>query len=646
MAWRRRALSLCLENKHFKVDQRVLNAAVGRNNVSAQLQNHAYGTSSKGKSYDDVFNQSIKNPDEFWAEAADQLVWNKKWNKVLDNSKSPFTEWFSGGEISTCYNAVDRHVDSGRGDNLALIHDSPVTNTVQKITYKQLQQKVSKLAGVLRKYGVNKGDTVLIYMPMIPEAVITIMACTRIGAIHSLVFGGFAAKELSVRINHLAPKVVVSANCGVEPNRIVPYKPMLHDALNMIEFKPNKCVIFNRPGFDRAPMTKNLDVCWEEEMSDIKPVDCVPVLATDPVYILYTSGTTGLPKAVVRPNGGHAVMLNWSMSNVFGIAPGEVWWAASDLGWVVGHSYIAYAPLLNGSTSVIYEGKPVGTPDAGKFFQVIKDHNINGMFTAPTALRAIRAADSEGEISKKYLPFTDFRALFVAGEHCDHETMEWTRKAFDCPVLDNWWQTETGCPMSATCVGLGMDSYPTPGVAGKPVPGWNIHVLRPDGTECNDNEFGQIAVKLPLPPAAFSTLYKSEDRFLNTYFKTIPGYYDTMDSGFRDEKGYIAVMARTDDVINVAGHRLSTGSLEEAILENKDIVETAVIGVKDELKGQVPVALCVIKQGRFMSCNIIDIRYAVFFHVFHICSRKEVCKETKSMQIQLVSHKKSKLDIL
>ncbi|KAK6191948.1 hypothetical protein SNE40_003518 [Patella caerulea] len=580
-------------NYRLKEDSNLLNL------FSKWRRLHKYSACAGNKQnlYDKAFSRANNTPEEFWAEAADGVVWSRKWNKVLDNSNAPFTKWFSGGEISTCYNAVDRHVEAGKGDNLAIIHDSPVTNTIEKITYKQLLQQVSLFAGVLRKYGVGKGDVVLIYMPMIPQAVIAMLACTRLGAIHSLVFGGFAAKELSTRITHAEPKVIVSASCGVEPNRVVPYKPMLTEALNNTQFKPNKCIIFNRPGFDKAPLNKNIDACWEDEMASTNPVDCVPVPATDPVYILYTSGTTGIPKAVVRPNAGHAVMLNWSMKAVFGINPGEVWWAASDLGWVVGHSYIAYAPLLNGCTTIIFEGKPVGTPDAGTFFRVIKEHDVHGMFTAPTALRAIRAANASQEFKNKYLPFTQFRSLFVAGEYCDHETMDWAKENFKTPVLDNWWQTETGSPITSTCLGLGMEKYPPPGVAGKPVPGWNVEVLRPDGKRCDPHELGQIAVKLPLPPSSFSTLYKNDERFHDTYFKTIPGYYDTMDSGFVNENGYIAVMARTDDIINVAGHRLSTGALEEAILENDDIAEAAVIGVKDALKGQVPVALCIVKKG-------------------------------------------------
>ncbi|KAK7098847.1 acyl-CoA synthetase short-chain family member 3, mitochondrial-like isoform X2 [Littorina saxatilis] len=544
--------------------------------------------------YEEVFRRSIEQPDDFWAEAAEKLVWHKKWDQVLDNSNPPFTRWFVGGELNTCYNAVDRHVKSGRGDQAAIIHDSPVTASVAHITYKQLQEKVSLLAGVLRKHGVQKGDRVLIYMPMIPEAVIAMLACARLGAIHSLVFGGFASKELATRVNHAEPKVVISANCGVEPTRVVPYKPMLDGAIDLSEFKPSSCIIFNRPHFDPAPLKAGRDFCWEEEMAGSSLVDCVPVSATDPIYLLYTSGTTGMPKAVVRPSGGYAVVLHWTMSNVYGMNPGDVWWAASDLGWVVGHSYIAYAPLLHGNTSVLFEGKPVGTPDPGTFFRVIRDHNVKGMFTAPTALRAIRAEDPEGKFAKKYLPTDSFKVLFVAGEHCDHETMDWTKNLLQTPVLDNWWQTETGWPITSTCYGLDMDLNPPSGVTGKPVPGWNVKVFNAAGKEAEVEELGEIYVKLPLPPS-FSTLWKADERFKETYFTQKPGYYATMDSGVRDEHGYICVMSRSDDVINVAGHRMSAGALEEAILECGDVVEAAVVGVPDKLKGMVPLGLCVIK---------------------------------------------------
>ncbi|XP_076471572.1 acyl-CoA synthetase short-chain family member 3, mitochondrial-like isoform X2 [Babylonia areolata] len=547
--------------------------------------------------YDDVFRQSVERPEDFWAEAAEQIVWTKKWDKVLDDSNPPFSKWFVGGELNTCYNALDRHVEGGRGDQTAIIHDSPVTRTITHTSYKELLEKVRLLAGVLMKHGVQKGDRVLIYMPMIPEAIVAMLACARIGAIHSLVFGGFASKELAARINHAQPKVVVSANCGVEPTRTVPYKPMLDGALDLSEFQPPTCIIFNRPQFEASPMKAGRDVCWEDEMAGSSPVDCVPVSATDPIYLLYTSGTTGLPKAVVRPSGGHAVVLHWSMDHVYGVKPGDVWWAASDLGWVVGHSYICYGPLLHGNTSIVFEGKPVGTPDPGTFFRVIHDHDVKGMFTAPTAIRAIRAEDPEGEYAKSFLPYNTFQALFLAGEHCDHETMDWIRDLIQKPVLDNWWQTESGWPITSTCFGLNMHLFPPPGVTGKPVPGWNVKVMDEEGRETEDGELGEIFIKLPLPPGAFSTLWEADERFKETYFSQKEGYYATMDAGVRDEHGYISVLSRNDDVINVAGHRLSAGALEEAILEFEDVVEAAVIGVPDRLKGQVPVGLCVVQHG-------------------------------------------------
>lgn len=549
--------------------------------------------------YKDVYERSLKNPEEFWAEAAEQIVWSKKWDRVLDNSNEPFTKWFVGGELNTVYNAVDRHVENGFGDSIAIIHDSPVTNTIRKITYRELQEEVSKFAFVLRKHGVEKGDRVLIYMPMVPEAVIAMLAIARLGAIHSLVFGGFASKELSTRISHAQPKAVVSCNCGVEPNRIVDYKPLLDKAIEYSSFKPKTCIIFNRKeaDFQEAPLIKGRDVCYQEEMSGARGVDCVPVSATDPLYILYTSGTTGLPKAVVRPSGGHAVVLNWSMKNIYGLNPDDVWFAASDLGWVVGHSYIVYAPLLHRNTTILYEGKPVNTPNPGAYFRMFAEHNITSMFVAPTALRAVRREDPDGEYVKQY-KFPNFKYLFVAGEHCDHETMEWIRNIIKVPILDNWWQTETGSAITATNVGLGNDLYPPPGVAGKPVPGWNLRVIRKDNTECSNYELGQIVAKLPLPPTCLSTLWESDDRFEELYFRKYPGYYDTMDSGYRDEHGNIAVMARSDDVINVAGHRLSTGQLEEAILEDDELAECAVVGTPDPVKGQVPLGLVVLKHGQ------------------------------------------------
>ncbi|RUS91878.1 hypothetical protein EGW08_000280 [Elysia chlorotica] len=549
-------------------------------------------------SYSEVFHRSLASPNEFWAEAAESLHWFKKWDRVLDRSKEPLNQWFPGGELNTCYNAIDRHVEAGRGEQTALIHDSPVTDSITHTTYSQLQASVKHFAGALRAQGVEKGDVVLIYMPMIPEAVVAMMACARIGAVHNLVFGGFAAKELSTRIAHSRPKVVVSASCGVEPTRIVMYKPLLDEAIEMSEWKPKSCIIFSRPNFERASLIPGRDFDWNDAINTAKSVDCVPVPATDPVYILYTSGTTGVPKGIVRPSGGHAVALNWTMPNIYGMYPGAVWWAASDLGWVVGHSYIAYAPLLIGATSVIYEGKPVGTPDPSAFFRVMQEHQVQGLFVAPTALRAIRAEDADGNTIKPFLPLDKLDAIYVAGEHCDHETMTWIQNLIQKPILDHWWQTESGWALTATCRGLDMDLYPKPGLTGKPAPGWNVQILRPDGTETETDELGEIFIKQPLPPGFMSTLFGNDEGFKQTYFSRLKGYYNTMDSGVRNKDGYISVLSRTDDVINVAGHRLSCGVLEEAVLECSNVVEAAVIGVPDKLKGHVPLGLCVIRSGQ------------------------------------------------
>lgn len=555
---------------------------------------------TKKTPYDEAFERSISDPNSFWAEAADELIWHKKWDKVLDDSNPPFSRWFVGGEFNTVYNAVDRHVENGLGDQIALIYDSAMTDTICKISYAELLKEVSHFAGVLRKHGVCKGDRVLIYMPAIPQAIYAMLAVARIGAIHSVVFGGFGSRELSTRIQHAKPKVIVSANCGIEPKVIVNYKPLLDQAIEMSSHKPNKCIIYNRPNTDPATMTKDQDLCYMDELASAKPADCVPIPATDPLYILYTSGTTGLPKAVVRPSAGHAVALKWAIQNVYGIKPGEVWWGASDLGWVVGHSFIAYGPLLNANTSILFEGKPVGTPDVGTYFRVIKEHDVVTMFIAPTALRAIIREDPTGETVKKYLPLDKFRAMFVAGEHCDKYTMQWTKDLLQKPVIDHWWQTETSWPITSTILGLGMDTNPPHGVSGKPVPGWNVMVLAQNGDDTKTVEpgdLGQIVVKLPLPPGAFSTLWENDEGYKEIYFSKYPGYYSSMDSGLLDEQGYVSVLSRTDDVINVAGHRFSTGALEEAIMQISDVAEAVVIGVPDKLKGQVPLGLCVLKSG-------------------------------------------------
>lgn len=559
---------------------------------------HHHDSTTNNSLYDQTFAKSMSDPKRFWAEAAESLVWEKKWDKVLDDSNLPFSQWFIGGKFNTTYNAVDRHVENGLGDRIALIYDSAVTDTICNITYAELLNEVKHFAGVLQKHGVSKGDRVLIYMPAIPQTIIAMLASARIGAIHSVVFGGFGSRELSTRIQHAKPKVIVSANCGIEPKHIVHYKPLLDKAIEMSSHKPSKCIIYNRPKTDPATMIKDQDVCYLDEMVSAKPVDCVPILATDPLYILYTSGTTGIPKAVVRPSGGHAVALKWAIQNVYGIKPSEVWWAASDLGWVVGHSFIAYGPLLNGNTSILFEGKPVGTPDAGSYFRVIKQHDVHAMFLAPTALRAIIREDPKGETVKKYLPLDKFRAMFVAGEHCDKHTMQWTKNLIQKPVLDNWWQTETSWPITSTCLGLDMNTDPPYGVSGKPVPGWDVKVLSPDGKkDAEPEDLGQIVVKLPLPPGAFSTLWENDEGFKEIYFSKYPGYYNSMDSGLRDKQGYISVLSRSDDVINVSGHRLSTGALEEAIMQISDVADAVVIGVPDQLKGQIPLGLCVLKTG-------------------------------------------------
>ncbi|XP_029452965.1 acyl-CoA synthetase short-chain family member 3, mitochondrial isoform X3 [Rhinatrema bivittatum] len=507
-----------------------------------------------------------------------------------------FPARFVGGELNICYNALDRHVETGRGDQAAVIHDSPVTGTKEVISYKEVHRQVSKLAGVLAKHGVKKGDRVVIYMPMIPQAMYTMLACARLGAVHSLIFGGFASKELSVRIDHAKPKIVVTASFGIEPGRKVEYKPLVEKALEMSQHRPEKLLIYSRPNMEAVPLAPGRDLDWHEEITKARPHDCVPVPSEHPLYILYTSGTTGTPKGVVRPTGGYAVMLNWTMPAVYGLQPGEVWWAASDLGWVVGHSYICYAPLLHGNTTVLYEGKPVGTPDASAYFRVLSEHGVSAMFTAPTALRAIRQQDPEADLGKRY-SLTRFRTLFVAGERCDVETLEWSKKIFKIPVLDHWWQTETGSPITASCVGLGNSTNPPAGQAGKSVPGYNVMILDNNMEHVKPKTLGNIVVKLPLPPGAFSSLWENEEAFKNLYFQKFPGYYDTMDAGYMDEDGYLYVLSRVDDVINVAGHRLSTGALEEAVLLHYAVADCAVVGLEDPLKGHVPLALCVLRNG-------------------------------------------------
>ncbi|KAK9399739.1 acyl-CoA synthetase short-chain family member 3 mitochondrial [Crotalus adamanteus] len=544
--------------------------------------------------YGRIFKKSVEEPDQLWAEAAQGITWHKTWNKTMER-KDPFsTSWFVGGELNICYNALDRHIENGQGDQIAIIYDSPVTNVKEFITYNEALKQVSKLAGVMVSHGVKKGDCVVIYMPMIPETMYTMLACARIGAVHSLIFGGFASKELSSRIDHAKPKLVVTSTFGIEPGRKVEYVPLLEKALEMISHQPERVLIYRRPNMGTVPLKPERDLDWKEEVAKAKPCDAIPVHSDHPLYILYTSGTTGTPKGVVRPTGGYAVMLNWTMAAVYGLKSKEVWWAASDLGWVVGHSYICYGPLLHGNTTVLYEGKPVGTPDAGAFFRVLSEYGVVAFFTAPTAIRAIRQQDPEAVLGKQY-NLTRFRTLFVAGERCDVDTLEWCKKIFKVPVLDHWWQTETGSPITASCIGLGNSLTPPAGQTGKLVPGYNVVILDDNKQPVKVKTLGNIVVKLPLPPGAFLGLWKNEELYKELYFQKFPGYYDTMDAGYMDEEGYLYVMSRVDDVINVAGHRISAGAIEEAVLSHMAVADCAVVGQEDQLKGHVPLALCVLR---------------------------------------------------
>ncbi len=545
--------------------------------------------------YAEAFQQSITDPERFWGAAADGIDWYRPPTVVLDRTNPPFYRWFADGLLNTCFNAVDRHVRDGRGDQAALIYDSPVTGTSRTFTYRELLDQVERFAGVLRGLGVGAGDRVVIYMPMIPEAAVAMLACARIGAVHSVVFGGFAAPELAARIDDATPKVVVSASCGVEVSRVLEYKPILDKAIELSSAKPSRCVIVQRPQAVAA-LTEGRDLDWEEAMAAAEPAACVPVAATDPLYILYTSGTTAKPKGVVRDNGGHAVVLRWSMDNIYDIKPGEVFWAASDIGWVVGHSYIVYAPLLAGCTTVLYEGKPVGTPDPGAFWRVIAEYKVKAMFTAPTAFRAIKKEDPAGDFARKY-DLSHFRYLFLAGERLDPETYRWAGELLDVPVIDHWWQTETGWPIAADLMGL--DPLPTkPGSPSVPVPGYDLHIVDSGaGTDVPSGATGEIVLQLPLPPGCLTTLWGDDQRFIDSYLVQHPGFYITGDGGFRDEDGYVYVMGRTDDVINVAGHRLSTGEMEEILASHPAVAECAVIGVNDPLKGQIPRGFVVLKSG-------------------------------------------------
>ncbi|KIC45857.1 propionyl-CoA synthetase [Ruegeria sp. ANG-S4] len=549
-------------------------------------------------SYADAYASWQADPEAFWGKAAEQIDWFKPAEKVFDPEMGVYGRWFAGATCNTCWNCVDRHVEAGNGERTALIYDSPVTDTVQAFSFSELQAEVGALASVMRAYGVGKGDRVVIYMPMVPQAVFAMLACARLGAIHSVVFGGFAPHELATRINDAAPKMIISASCGIEPGRIVHYKPLLDAAIAEAATKPDHCLILQRD-MERADLIPGRDLDYAELVSQAKAAgettECVPVAATDPLYILYTSGTTGQPKGVVRDNGGHMVALKWTMEHHYGMNPGEVFWAASDVGWVVGHSYICYGPLLHGCATVVYEGKPVGTPDAGAFWRVIQDHQVAALFTAPTAFRAIKKEDPRGLLIEQY-NLSKFRTQFLAGERSDPATIQWAEEKLKRPVIDHWWQTETGWAMSGNPVGLGQlpVKYGSPG---KPMPGYDIRVLDDEGHEVEPGTLGNIVCKLPLPPSGFPTLWNAPERFLTSYMNEFPGFYATSDAGIIDEDGYVFIMARTDDIINVAGHRLSTGAMEEVIGAHPDIAECAVVGAADAMKGQMPLGFYVTNDG-------------------------------------------------
>ena len=533
---------------------------------------------------------SIERPDEFWANAAEGIHWDARCKQVLDDQH----RWFPGARLNTCYNALDRHADGGRGQQIALIHDSPLTDSQRKLSYAELRDEVALFAGALAANGVARGDRVIIYMPMIPEAIVAVLACARLGAVHSVVFGGFAANELATRIDDARPTVIVSASCGIEPARLIEYKPLLDQAIDMATHKPGRCIVMQRPQV-AAKLLPGRDVDWHDSLASATPHECVIVEATDPLYLLYTSGTTGQPKGIVRDNGGHAVALHWSMKHIYGVDPGEVFWAASDIGWVVGHSYIIYGPLLHGNTTVLYEGKPIGTPNAGAFWRVAAEHDVACMFTAPTAFRAIKQQDPDGELPGHY-DLSKLRALFLAGERCDPDTLHWAEDKLGIPVIDHWWQTETGWSIAANC--LGIEKLPVKaGSVGPAAPGWDVRALDSAGQDVQPGDVGAIACRLPLPPGSLTGLWQADDRYREAYLETFPGYYETGDAGFIDADGYIHVMSRTDDVINVAGHRLSTGAIEEVLAGHPDVAECAVIGAADALKGQLPLGFLVLKAG-------------------------------------------------
>nr|WP_323779458.1 propionyl-CoA synthetase [Amylibacter sp.] len=544
--------------------------------------------------YKEVYAGWKADPEAFWMEAAKSIDWIVAPTKALSDENAPLYEWFADGVVNTCYNAVDRHVENGRADQVAIIYDSPITGAKSQITFAELQVKVANLGGALLEQGITKGDRVIIYMSMTPEAIIAMLACARIGAIHSVVFGGFAAAELATRINDATPKAIIASSCGIEPGRVIQYKPLLDEAIEIADHKPETCIIFQREQA-QAKLIAGRDLDWDEAQANVTPAPCVPVKGTDPVYVLYTSGTTGQPKGVVRHTGGHLVALNWTMKNVYGMDPGDVFWAASDVGWVVGHSYICYGPLIHGNTTVVFEGKPVGTPDAGTFWRIIQDYKVRALFTAPTAFRAIKREDPKGDFVKKY-DLSNMETLFLAGERADPDTILWAQDQLKIPVIDHWWQTETGFPM----VGNPMGIEALPVKVGSPtvaLPGYDVRILSDEGHEMPTGELGAIAVKLPLPPGTLPTLWNAEERFRKAYLDTFPGYYETGDAGVKDEDGYLYIMARTDDVINVAGHRLSTGAMEEILAGHPDVAECAVIGVTDALKGQLPMGFLCLSSG-------------------------------------------------
>ncbi|MEQ5794907.1 propionyl-CoA synthetase [Paracoccus sp. NFXS7] len=544
-------------------------------------------------SYQDLYARWKADPEAFWMQAADAIDWTQPPSRAHFD-QGPAGEWFADGMVNTCWNAIDRHVAAGHGDRLAVIHDSPMTGSVSRLTYAQLQDQVARLAGVLAARGIGKGDRVIIYMPMIPEALQAMLACARIGAIHSVVFGGFAAHELAVRIDDAKPRAIIAASCGLEPGRVVPYKPLMDRAIDEAAHKPDFTIVFQRPEC-AADMVAGRDLDWRQAVADAHPVDCVPVEGNHPAYILYTSGTTGQPKGVVRHTAGHLVALAWSVPNIYGIGPGDVFWVASDVGWVVGHSYIVYGPLIAGATTVVFEGKPVGTPDAGTFWRVIADHKVKSFFTAPTAIRAVKRDDPEGRLVGKY-DLSGLQALFLAGERADPDTVTWAEDRVKVPVIDHWWQTETGWPIAANPFGAGLMPVKK-GSPTLPMPGYDVQVLDEAGHPVAPGTLGAIAIKLPLPPGTLPTLWNAEDRFNRAYLQHFPGFYETGDAGYVDDDGYIWIMARTDDVINVAGHRLSTGSMEEVLSSHPAVAECAVIGVADPLKGQAPLGLLCLKKG-------------------------------------------------